>query len=130
MTEERRSVGGRASPEGSPEPRGGPGRPRGPPPSPPVPMNRSPTSRQTASVPPTVVAPTAPWTAHAARSRGPTLRAEASNRSNPPGERPPRILPSSTPILPAPAPPPPPPRPPPTPPPPPAPPRNPGAATY
>ena len=45
-------------------------------------MKRIPAARQTASVPPTVVAPTAPCTAAAARSRGPTFRAEASKRSS------------------------------------------------
>ena len=44
-------------------------------------MKRIPAARQTASVPPTVVAPIAPCTAAAARSRGPTLRAAASNRA-------------------------------------------------
>ena len=39
-------------------------------------MKRIPAARQTASVPPTVVAPTAPCTTAAARSRGPTLRAD------------------------------------------------------
>ena len=39
-----------------------------------------PSRRQTASVPPTVVAPSALWTQHAARSRGPTLRASAPAR--------------------------------------------------
>ena len=49
--------------------------PRWTPPRPPVAITRIPAARQTASVPPTVVAPTAPCTAAAARSRGPTLRA-------------------------------------------------------
>ena len=40
-------------------------------------MKPIPAARQAASVPPTVVAPTAPWTIAAARSRGPTLRASA-----------------------------------------------------
>ena len=44
-----------------------------------------PSMRQIASVPPTVVAPSAPWTMHGARSRAPTLRAAgpaAANRSS------------------------------------------------
>ena len=40
-----------------------------------------PVARATASVPPTVVAPIAPWTAAAARSRGPTLRANGAEAS-------------------------------------------------
>ena len=56
--------------------------PRCTPPMPPVPMKPMPAARQAASVPPTVVAPTAPWTTQAARSRGPTLRASAVNRSS------------------------------------------------
>ncbi len=39
-----------------------------------------PAARATASVPPTVVAPTAPCATAAARSRGPALRAAATNR--------------------------------------------------
>ena len=42
--------------------------------------DRIPAARHTASVPPTVVAPTARCTTAAARSRGPSLRASASNR--------------------------------------------------
>ena len=45
-------------------------------------MKPIPAARQAASVPPTVVAPTAPWTIAAARSRGPTLRASGVKRSS------------------------------------------------
>ena len=45
-------------------------------------MKRRPTARQIASVPPTVVAPTACWIAAAAMSRGPSLRADRSKRSS------------------------------------------------
>ncbi len=62
----------RAAPR-SAETSGGFGKPRCTPPIPPVAMKRIPTARATASVPPTVVAPTAPWTAAAPRSRGPDL---------------------------------------------------------
>ena len=44
-------------------------------------MTRIPVALQTASVPPTVVAPVARCTTAAARSRGPSLRADASNRA-------------------------------------------------
>ena len=58
-----------------------------------------PAALQTASVPPTVVAPTAPCTAAAARSRGPTLRADASKRASSASVSPTTISPSSTPIV-------------------------------
>ena len=45
-------------------------------------MKPIPTARQAASVPPTVVAPTASWTSAAARSRGPTLRASGPKRAS------------------------------------------------
>src|SRR5215204_4489061 len=73
--------------------------PRCTPPIPPVPMNRSPTVRATASVPPTVVAPTARWATAAARSRGPSLRALAPKRPSSCSSRPTRTSPSSTPIV-------------------------------
>ena len=60
-----------------------------------------PAARQTASVPPTVVAPSAPWTTQAARSRGPSLRAVAAverARARRPSS-PTRTSPSSTPIV-------------------------------
>ncbi len=59
---------------------GGVGQPRCTPPSPPVAMNLIRAALQAASVPPTVVAPTTPCTTEAARSRGPSFRAVASNR--------------------------------------------------
>src|SRR6266508_3483753 len=62
-------------------------------------MNRIPTAAQTASVPPTVVAPTARWTTHAARSRGPALRASAPKRSSSAALSPTTIAPSRTPIV-------------------------------
>ena len=40
-------------------------------------MKRMPSPRHTASVPPTVVAPSARWTTQTARSRAPALRADA-----------------------------------------------------
>jgi hypothetical protein len=52
-----------------------------------------------ASVPPTVVAPTARCATQTARSRGPTLRAPASKRSSSSGVSPTRISPSRTPIV-------------------------------
>ena len=45
-------------------------------------MKRIPTAAAAVSVPPTVVAPTAPCTAQTARSRGPSLRAPGVNRSS------------------------------------------------
>ena len=83
----------------SAETSGGSGKPRWTPPRPPVPMKPIPTARQAASVPPTVVAPTAPWTIAAARSRGPTLRASALKRPSSSSERPTRSWPSRTPIV-------------------------------
>ena len=65
----------RAAAARSAETSGGVGKPRWTPPRPPVPMKRIPTAAAAVSVPPTVVAPTAPWTAQTARSRGPSLRA-------------------------------------------------------
>ena len=62
-------------------------------------MNRIPTAAAAVRVPPTVVAPTAPWTAQTARSRGPSLRASGVNRSSSLGSRPIRICPSRTPIV-------------------------------
>ena len=56
--------------------------PRCTPAIPPVPRNPIPAARQAASVPARVVAPTAPWTIAAARSRGPTFRASAVERSS------------------------------------------------
>ena len=58
-------------------------------------MNRIPTALHTASVPPTVVAPRARCTTAAARSRGPSLRADVSKRSSSSRVRPTRISPSS-----------------------------------
>ena len=78
---------------------GGVGYPRCTPPMPPVPMNRMPTIRATASTPPTVVAPTSPATAHAARSRGPSFLASESKRSSSSSPRPTRTRPSRTPIV-------------------------------
>ena len=62
-------------------------------------MKWIPTASQTASVPPTVVAPGAPCTTAAARSRGPSLRADASKRSSSETLRPTITSPSSTPIV-------------------------------
>src|SRR5439155_3648217 len=73
--------------------------PRWTPPIPPVAMNPIPAERQAASVPPAVVAPTAPCTAQAARSRGPTLRASAVKRSSSASESPTPTAPSSTPTV-------------------------------
>ena len=69
------SAGTRAHTPRSADTSGVVGKPRWTPPSPPVPMKRMPTAAAAASVPPTVVAPTAPCTAQGARSRGPSLRA-------------------------------------------------------
>ena len=60
----------------------GVGYPRWTPPIPPVAKKRMPTSLATVRTPPTVVAPTSPATAHAARSRGPTFRASLVKRSS------------------------------------------------
>ena len=86
--EERLHPGGRddggdarAGPR-SAETSGGVGKPRCTPPRPPVPMKRIPTAAAAVSVPPTVVAPTAPCATHAARSRGPSLRASGVKRSS------------------------------------------------
>ena len=73
--------------------------PRCTPPIPPVPRKPMPAARQAASVPPTVVAPTAPWVIAAARSRVPTFRASAVNRSSSESDRPIRSAPSSTPTV-------------------------------
>ena len=83
----------------SAETSGGSGYPRWTPPRPPVPMARMPAARAAARVPPTVVPPTAPATAHAPRSRGPTLRASVVKRSSSSGSRPIRTTPSSTPTV-------------------------------
>ncbi len=56
-----------------------------------------PTMRATARTPPTVVAPTSPATAHAARSRGPTFRALESKRASSSSVSPTRMRPSSDP---------------------------------
>jgi hypothetical protein len=77
-------------------------KPRCTPPIPPVPMNRIPSWRQTASVPPTVVAPSAPCARQAARSRAPTLRAEvpaSANRSSSAPVRPTWMAPSTMPTV-------------------------------
>ena len=76
--------------------------PRCTPPVPPVPMKWMPVARHTASVPPTVVAPSAPCTTQAARSRAPALRADspaAANRSSSASVRPTRTAPSITPTV-------------------------------
>jgi hypothetical protein len=76
--------------------------PRCTPPIPPVPTNRIPTVRLTASVPPTVVEPSAPCTTHAARSRAPTLRAvgpASAKRFRSVAVSPTRTAPSSTPTV-------------------------------
>ena len=83
----------------SAETSGGEGYPRCTPPIPPVPRNLMPTPRATASTPPTVVAPTSPATAQAARSRGPHLRASGTKRASSSSVRPTWIRPSSTPIV-------------------------------
>ena len=83
----------------SAETSGGVGQPRWTPPRPPVAMKWMPAALQTASVPPTVVAPTAPCTTAAARSRGPSLRADSSNRASSPSVSPMWISSSSTPIV-------------------------------
>ena len=65
-------------------------------------MNRIPASRHTASVPPTVVAPSAPWTRQAARSRAPALRAATpalANRFRSDSVSPTRTAPSTMPIV-------------------------------
>ena len=62
-------------------------------------MKRIPAWRQTASVPPTVVAPVSPEAMQAARSRGPTFRASGVKRSSSSAVSPTRISPSSTPIV-------------------------------
>ena len=58
-----------------------------------------PAARAAASVPPTVVAPTAPWTAAAARSRGPALRASGPKRASSSAVSPTRTSPSRTPTV-------------------------------
>ena len=68
----------RASSARSAETSGRSAKPRWTPPIPPVPMKRIPASRAAASVPPTVVAPSAPCATQAARSRGPALRASGA----------------------------------------------------
>ena len=75
-------AGIRAAAARSAETSGGCGKPRWTPPRPPVPMKRIPTAAAAASVPPTVVAPTAPCVAQTARSRIPSLRAAGVNRSS------------------------------------------------
>ena len=82
MPDEAITAGIRAAAARSAETSGGEGNPRCTPPSPPVPMKRIPTAAAAVSVPPTVVAPTAPWTAQTARSRGPSFRASGVNRSS------------------------------------------------
>ena len=67
----------RASSPRSDEMSGGRGNSRWTPPRPPVAITSMPSGRTAASVPPTVVAPSAPCTQQAARSRAPTLRAAA-----------------------------------------------------
>ena len=62
-------------------------------------MNRIPTAAAAASVPPTVVAPTVPWTAQAARSRGPSLRASGVKRSSSSSVSPTTTRPSRMPIV-------------------------------
>ena len=62
-------------------------------------MNRISTAAAAASVPPTVVAPTAPWTAQAARSRGPSFRASGVYRSSSASLSPITTSPSRTPIV-------------------------------
>ena len=60
-----------------------------------------PTARQIASVAPAVVAPRSPWAAHAARSRGPTLRASgvSAKRASCSSSSPTWMTPSITPIV-------------------------------
>src|ERR671937_2820322 len=72
--------------------------PRWTPPIPPVAMKWMPAIVHTAMVPPTVVAPEAPETAHVARSRGPTLRMSGpvASRSRSASSRPTRTAPSIT----------------------------------
>ncbi len=82
-----------------PRRRADPAKPRWTPPRPPVAMNEMPAARMTASVPPTVVAPVARCSTAAARSRGPTLRADASKRASSSSVSPTTISPSSTPIV-------------------------------
>src|SRR5436190_11285202 len=69
---------------------------------PPVPMNRIPARRQTASVPPTVVAPSVRWAAQAPRSLGPAFRAScpaAPKRASSSSLSPTTTDPSRTPIV-------------------------------
>ena len=66
---------------------------------PPVPRKRIPTVRAATSSPPTVVAPTSPAIAQAARSRGPTLRASEVKRASSSSVSPTRTRPSSTPVV-------------------------------
>ena len=96
---ETTSTGVFASCARSAETSGGSGNPRCTPPSPPVAMNEMPAARATASVPPTVVAPTARCSTATARSRGPILRADASKRASSSSVSPTTISPSSTPIV-------------------------------
>src|SRR4051794_3602107 len=97
--DETTSAGVRASCARSALTSGGSGKPRCTPPSPPVAIQRIPTACATASVPPTVVAPTALCATATARSRGPSLRALASKRWSSASVRPTTISPSSTPIV-------------------------------
>ena len=88
----------RAAPR-SAETSGGSGKPRCTPPSPPVAIHRMPAARATASVPPTVVAPTAPCAAHARDRAGrPCAPRRRSGRARP-RSSPTTISPSSTPIV-------------------------------
>ena len=93
------STGDWTSASRSAETSGGEGKPRWTPPIPPVPRKWIPTMRATVSAPPTVVAPTAPCTAHAARSRGPAFRASGVKRSSSSRVSPTLTLPSRTPIV-------------------------------
>ena len=66
---------------------------------PPVARTRIPTARAAVRVPPTVVAPIDPWTAVAARSRGPTLRANGPKRPSSSSVSPTCTSPSRTPTV-------------------------------
>src|SRR5581483_11071784 len=96
---ETTSAGVRASCARSALTSGGCGKPRWTPPRPPVASQAMPADRATASVPPTVVAPTARCSTATARSRGPILRAPASKRSSSAAVRPTTTSPSRTPIV-------------------------------